>query len=235
MAKKKIIQIQPEDMQENNEDISIPEENLIPIKETEPEVVLPKSKKYVNFVTKQKDQYAEEVRNIIRNELINYEKHRQNLKLERKQREEQLRLQKENEELLHTVRKLRDFGLNPEQVIQETRVVNQKNITQKKCIFCHNSFNKNNLTRHMNVCLHNPDSKSHQFLKSKKKLEEEKKIKQRQVVEDPVEDDPQDDYEEPEPEPPKRGTPRVRPQSSKFTVKPNNKQNNKQNDDDEIW
>jgi hypothetical protein len=130
---------------------------------------------------------------------LNFEKEKQQLKLQRKQQEEELKREKENQELMDTVRKLRDFGLDPAQVIQETRINNQKNITQKKCIFCNNAFNKNNLTRHMNVCLHNPDSKSHQFLKSKKKLENEKKEKAKKIIEEPEEE-----IEEPEPPKPVR-------------------------------
>jgi hypothetical protein len=199
MPKKKISQNLVEDMQENNEELSIPEENVVKNVEVESEVPVPKSKKYTNFVIRQKDQYAQEVRNIIRNELLNFEKEKQQLKLQRKQQEEELKREKENQELMDTVRKLRDFGLDPAQVIQETRINNQKNITQKKCIFCNNAFNKNNLTRHMNVCLHNPDSKSHQFLKSKKKLENEKKEKAKKIIEEPEEE-----IEEPEPPKPVR-------------------------------
>jgi hypothetical protein len=217
----KISKVVDEDMTETNENLPIPEENVVKNAETDVEVSVPKSKKYTNFVIRQKESYAEEVKNIIRNELLNFEKQRQELKLQRKQQEEQLKRERENQELLDTVRKLKEYGLNPQQVIQESKVINEKNATHKKCIFCNGSFVKGNLNRHMGVCIQNPESKSHKFLKAKKQLETEKKAKAKKVVEEEPED-------ESEPEPPKPV--RIKPSMS-YTKKPQ-KNNDEAND---IW
>lgn len=232
MPKKKISKSQEEDMTENNEELSIPEENLLKPQETELEAPMPKSKKYTNFVIRQKESYAEEVRNIIRNELINYEKERQNLKLQRKQEEERLRVEKENRELLDTVRKLKEYGLNPQQVIQETKVIKEKNTTHKKCMFCNGSFVKGNLPRHMNVCMQNPDSKNFKFLKAKQELETIKEIaKQKKTVKqvEPEEyDEPEDEVEVKKP---------TISQKAKPSISYSKRQQNRNNQDEQndIW
>ena len=178
MVKKKIVEEQAlEDV-----DVEIPEESLpvvgqeqIKITETIASKKTNKGiSKYNSFMNSQRKLIVEDVSKILKNTLLETFEERAQIKLQKKMEQEQLKKQKEEEELFEAFKKFKEIGLTPAPT-QETvqKPVPKASKEKLECEFCKKEITRHSYPKHVASCFENPNGKHAEKLKHKFKVKTE--------------------------------------------------------------
>jgi len=184
MVKKKIVEEQVSD----NENIEIPEEkigNNVTINEVPGSsglAIEPKKKsnkgisKYNSFMASQRKLIVEDVQNILKNTLLETFEERSRLKEQKRLEQEQLKKQKEEEELFEAFKKFKQVGFDS--LKSETSETKKKSVpkasTEKlACEFCGKNITRHSYPKHIASCYENPEGKYADKLKHKFKKQTE--------------------------------------------------------------